>query len=283
MLKGSSISIIDRSSADLVASDDSLDHLINENYTAVIVRNAVPTEVLEKASERLTSESTQRLLSSPNKGMPGGELHTLGAAATPTYTALSGPSTEVYTASAQQAHDWQSMIFDDYDMIHQVTHLMSRLHHGYPAYPAPLKSNPTMTWLPFNYRVLSDQVQIYAHHDRHYRLPIYEELAENYSRETLFSWFITVQKPSLGGQLTIYGLQSDDPDPPMLPTRFVDTDALEREYYKQTLDLEQGDLVIFNSGQYVHRVTPVQGEKSRITIGGFLTFDFQRNHTIFWS
>ena len=104
-----------------------------------------------------------------------------------------------------------------------------------------------------------------------------------FDRETLLSWFVTLQPAEAQGALTIYGLWGSDPDPPMLPSRFLDIEVLENDYEKRTLSLQAGDLVIFDSGRHVHRVTPVEGTRARLTLGGFMTFDRTRAELAFWS
>ena len=86
-----------------------------------------------------------------------------------------------------------------------------------------------------------------------------------------------------GGTLKLYGLWGSDPNPPLLPTRFLDTSVLEREFKSESVTLDAGDLVVFNSGKYVHRVTPVEGTLARVTMGGFATVDRQRTHLVYWS
>ena len=98
-------------------------------------------------------------------------------------------------------------------------------------------------------------VQIYSHHDNHYGLGIYEHLDSRYDCGALLSWFVTLQPAESGGQLIVYGLWGSDPNPPMLPTRFLDTEVLERDYVRYTFDLHAGDMIIFNSGRHVHRVS----------------------------
>ena len=95
------------------------------------------------------------------------------------------------------------------------------------------------------------------------------------------SWFVTLQPAEHDGELIIYGLWGSDPNPPMLPTRFVDTAALERDYHRCAVPLQAGDLVIFDSGRHVHRVTPVGGQQPRLTFGGFLTVDSDRTQLAF--
>ncbi|MAD60747.1 MAG: hypothetical protein CMH49_04410 [Myxococcales bacterium] len=283
MPKGSPITLVECELHELEQYTQALSAMKNEECTAIIVRNAFSRVLMQKACAQLSSDKIQAQLKSPNQGMPGGELLTLGAAATPTMTALNGPSNEMYIESAQHAQEWESSIFGEVNVSSKVADIISQLNHKKPAQAAPFQADDLGDWLPFNYRILPPNTQIYAHHDMHYRLPIYDLLADGYNQKQLLSWFITGQESLEGGELIIYGLRSDDPNPPMLPSRFVDITALEKEYYKQSLHLKSGDFVIFNSGLHVHRVSSVQQEQSRITFGGFATFALDQSHMIYWS
>ena len=221
---------------------------------------------------------------SPNRGMPGGELRTIGHAATPTFTAFGGPNIEDYRSSIQQHNHRSATLFDTSNTNFDPTqHLISLFEKLGSATASPPQFDQEHTWLPFNYRALDSQVQIYSHHDQHYRLPIYAHLDEKYDRSAILSWFITLQPAQKGGELTLYGLWGSDPNPPLLATRFLDTDVLEKDYLKYIPHLEAGDLVIFNSSCHVHRVSPVQGVRSRYTLGGFLTLSQDRTQIGFWS
>lgn len=282
MAKGTPVLIKKTDHDQLGSDDDLLEQIMGTELTGLVVKGALSQARCEHATQRLLSHQLAGELGSPNQGMPGGELKTIGAAATPAFTAFSGPTLQDYQESARQTERWQEMIFGDQNTLSELSKIFERLNHGRPAHP-PTLNGTSETWLPFNYRVLPQGIQIYAHHDQHYRLPIYEHLDQSYDRSVLLSWFVTLQAPKQGGRLAIYGLRSDDPNPPMLPTRFMDANALDREYYVERLTLDVGDLVIFNSGVHVHRVEPVVGEQSRVTLGGFLTVDQARTHAIFWS
>jgi len=265
-----------------------IERLFEGKLSALIIRGMLSADQLKYPVNALTQGGLS--WGSPNQGMRGGEIRTIGEAATPCFTAFTGPSPDRYLESASHFERHHQAIFGDFDLVEHLSDTFSELFEGRPATP-PLfhststasSSRHTSTWLPFNYRALDAGTQIYSHHDSHYRLPIYESLEDMYDRESVLSWFITLQTPESGGALTLYGLWGSDPNPPMLPTRFLDTDILERDYLKAPLDLESGDLVIFDSGRHVHRVTPVVGETPRLTLGGFMTPNMQRTQLGFWS
>lgn len=271
-----------------------IERLYTNKLSALVIRGALTRDRLESPLRELARED--RVWASPNRGMPGGELRTLGAAATPTLTALGGPEREAYLKSAHELDELNREIFSELDITTHLGEIFSELFEGCPAAP-PLyvgsetlssgrsgaDDHPQRSWLPFNYRALDEGVQIYSHHDAHYRLPIYEGLSPEYDRSSILSWFMTLQRPASGGRLTLYGLWGSDPNPPMLPSRFIDTEALERSYRKLEVELDAGDLVIFDSGRYVHRVTSVEGPQARITLGGFMTPTLDRTRLGFWS
>ena len=260
---------------------DRLESIFRGELTGVVVEDALPAEMVARAVRTLESPEASPDWGSPNKGMPGGELRTIGAAATPTFTALRGPDSDTYAASAAQHSRWTHSIFGDADATGTIDAVLSGLFGNRPAGPPAFSGESS--WIPYNYRALDPGVQIYSHHDNHYGLAIYEHLDAAYDRSTLLSWFVTLQAPTAGGELVVYGLRGSDPNPPMLPTRFLDTAALEREYLRDVVPLQAGDLVVFDSGRHVHRVTPVGGDSARLTLGGFLTPAQDRSRLAFWS
>lgn len=83
------------------------------------------------------------------------------------------------------------------------------------------------------------------------------------------SYFILLQKPEKGGELCVhnqYFLKNHQHEP--------DTEV----FY---VPINVGDLVIFNGGDCYHSVSNIAGNRSRITIGGFLSL---KDNTFFsWS
>ena len=266
------------------STSSKLEELYQADLSLLIVKEAFSPAYVKVATHNLTSSLTQSWWLSPNKGMQGGELRTIGHAATPTFTAFGGPKIEDYLSSIHHHPQRSSLIFETESSSFDPTqHLISLFEALGSGKANPPSFNQDSTWLPFNYRALDPSVQIYSHHDQHYRLPIYSHLDDTYDRSAILSWFITLQPAQEGGELILYGLWGDDPNPPMLPTRFLDTNVLENEYLKYTPNLEIGDLVIFNSSCHVHRVSPVQKNRPRYTLGGFLTLSHDRSKIAFWS
>ncbi len=282
--KGHPIRLIDIDADDIADNGHVIDSVYRAELTGVIVRGALTGKRRETAVRRLTSDALGDRWGAPNAGMKGGEIRTIGDAATPTFTYLRGPSPEVYAASAARHADNTRAIFEEADPrapTAAIARLLGGLFGGRPA--GPPRFSDDLDWAPYNYRALDPGEQIYTHHDNHYGLAVYEKMPADLDRSGLLSWFVTLQAPDAGGELVIYSLWGSDPNPPMLPTRFLDTAALERDWDKAVVDLRDGDLIVFDAGRHVHRVTPVEGQRPRLTLGGFLTPAADRSRLAFWS
>ncbi|MGB0646720.1 MAG: 2OG-Fe(II) oxygenase [Bradymonadia bacterium] len=278
-LRGHEIRLVSMDRNKLNGLSKSIDALIDTALSGIVIRKALSSLKTNAAIERL--RVLNPAWSSPNEGMVGGEIKTLGEAGTPTFTSFTGPDSDRYRASQIAQGRLIEQVFSDADPTRDIESIFSLLNRSQPAQVAMF--DELHPWLPFNFRSLPPGHQIYPHHDNHYRLPIYEHLDARYDRSVILSWFIVLQPASTGGDLKLYGLWGSDPNPPLLPTRFLDTEVLENEFKSESVSLDAGDLVVFNSGKYVHRVTPVEGTVPRVTMGGFATVDRERTHLVYWS
>jgi len=76
---------------------------------------------------------------------------------------------------------------------------------------------------------------------------------------------------------------NEEGDLPRLPSGMLDPLAVDERVPHTFLDLAQGDLIAFGSGRLYHRVEPVEGSRSRVTMGGFLAFDRDHERVLYWS
>lgn len=281
MLKGHSIEIVELDAEQLDGCTDHLSDLLDAKTSIIIVRNVFQKSSLKSVSARLLAPNMDAQWTFPNKGMKGGDIRTIGAAATPTFTSFGGPSLSDYRESARTQQILMHEVFDSLAPTSTVSAVLSKLFAGRPASVA--NDGFGECWLPFNFRALDLGQQIYPHHDNHYRLSIYDAFDAGLDRSQILSWFTLLQPAERGGELIVYGLWGSDPNPPVLPSRFLDTDVLEREYRRVVVRMEIGDLVLFNSGCHVHRVSEVQSHQSRLTMGGFATVDQAKTRLAYWS
>ena len=251
------------------AGTDCFVDLLAGERTALVVRGALSADTVRELVDRVANRADEPAWDRPNAAMPGGDLEVWGEAATPTFRTPTGPSLLVYLTHAAE-HDarMERLLGPGGDPWPAVRDVLSEVAGGRPVRRPVGPSG--RAWPPFTLRSLGEGQQIFPHHDDHYGLSVYTDLDSAVDRGALLSWFVTLQAPDEGGQLVAYGLRGTDPDPPMLPTRFLDTDALDAGYVREEISLAAGDLVVFDSGRHVHRVCPVRGTKPRLTMGGFL-------------
>lgn len=107
--------------------------------------------------------------------------------------------------------------------------------------------------------------------------------------ENQLSFFIVLQKPQIGGELTLFDIiwnekqKRPNDDEIILENgtthKFENDIALKRDY----INPEVGSLVVFTGGKIWHRVEKVKLAPSRITLGGFLSFSHDGQKLYTWS
>lgn len=274
-------------STDSVAGSAAMSHAIEDLYDdrldVMMVRNALSTAPLVAAAALLDQENDRRAWARPNVVAPSDDIYILGtdAPATPTYSAPTGASLEAYLAGATKHRAHTADVFPSgFDAIAQIEASLGRTAGGRPVELARARDGRAFT--PYTLRRLADGKGIGLHHDYHYRLAMYKELAPLLDTTTLVSWVFTLQRPGGGGELMVYGLTPDDPDIPKRPNGWPDAAAVEQMFDHESFATNAGDLFLLASGRCYHRVTPVVGA-SRVTMGGFLAFDATRERVLYWS
>ena len=260
-----------------------IDDLYDDRVDVIVVRGALPRDPLAAAAARLDAADSTLDWSRPNRVAPPDDIHILGTdtPATPTYSAPTGASLEAYLAGAAKHRAQTADVFPPgFDPIAEIERALGRTAGSRPVLIAHAGDGRAFT--PFTLRRLGDGKQIGFHHDYHYRLSMYKELVPLVDTTTLVSWVFTLQRPSAGGELTVYGLTPDDPDIPKAPNGWPDVTGVEQIFNHESYAMNAGDLFLLASGRCYHRITPVSGA-SRVTMGGFLALDKDRQRVFYWS
>ena len=95
------------------------------------------------------------------------------------------------------------------------------------------------------------------------------------------SYFLLLQEPSLGGELTVFDALWSNRSSYTRQGLSLIQSIESRDSLK--LDLKVGDLLIFQGGQIYHRVECIHGVTPRITLGGFITPSHDLHNLYFWS
>lgn len=124
---------------------------------------------------------------------------------------------------------------------------------------------------------------------QHYFDDFYQHLEKSTSVYDQVSYFIMLQPPDSGGELTLYNTLWSETQ------KIIDNSTLENLEGKkiniedpnsigtQQLILNPGDMIIFSGGQIWHRIEEIVGNKDRITIGGFIAYSNDNGKLYYWS
>ena len=117
----------------------------------------------------------------------------------------------------------------------------------------------------------------------------YKHLKSQVEVKDQLSYFLMLQDPEEGGELTLYDWIWKDgqtKDNPAENTTVVDEKGKNIDVSSlQTVKIrpKKGDIILFQGGAIWHRVEHVRGKKSRYTIGGFLGFSENNQNILYWS
>jgi len=278
-----SVRFLDVDARDSSAVANGIEDLYDNAVDVIVVRDAFDREAMAEVGERLDRDDPS--WSRPNETMPVEDVQLLGTdtPATPTFRTPRGASLDAYLSSAAAHVGEAAAVFDaGFDAADEIRAALSRYSGSRPVESA--RAGDGRSYAPFTIRRLADGRQIGVHHDYHYRLDLYRELAEQVDTGTLISYVATLQSARAGGELLVYSATSDAPDLPKLPNGYsYDLAAIEARYDCATVATNPGDLFLLASGRCLHRVARIAGAQARITMGGFLALDRSRERVLFWS
>ncbi len=276
---------IEASLADLSSVADAIVEMYEDRLDVAIVRNALPKGPLATVGDRLDRDDRNPGWTRPNEKMPVEDIQILGTdtPATPTYQAPRGASLEAYLESAQRHRSEAQDVFESgFEPAARITELLGRFSGGRPVGVAQAADG--RSYVPFTVRRLTDGKQIGLHHDYHYPLSLYNELAPTVDTRTLISYVALLRRPDAGGELCVYGVTPDTPDPPKLANGFSwDLEGVERRFDSAKFTLDVGDFFLLASGRCLHRIAPIAGARARVTMGGFLALSKERDRIFYWS
>ncbi len=151
----------------------------------------------------------------------------------------------------------------------RVTALLSSLDEGRP-YSAPPGPTPGSQYMFTTIRAHLPGGYIPAHFDDEQAARPSYRLLTPMIRPRLFSFVIAFSKADSGGSLEVFNIHPEAPGQRIVDSNRnavrADLDAAE----KVAFTLDPGDLIVFNSGHHLHRVTPVIGATTRWTACSFM-------------
>jgi len=272
-------------SPDVTAVANGIEALYNDELDVILIRNAFDPAWCAAAGADLDRDDRPRDWARPNVKMASEDVQLLGTdtPATPTFRDPRGASFATYLEGAgRHAAQVADALGDAVDATETFRQVLGACSGGRPVAVAAASDGRPYT--PYTIRRLTEGRGIQLHHDYHYPLELYTDLRPRVDTGTLVSYVVTLQASDVGGDLVVYGLTPDTPDTPKLPNGFsYDLEAIEQRFSKAAFCPGPGDLFLLASGRCLHRVERVAGTKARVTMGGFLALDRDRQRVLFWS
>lgn len=120
----------------------------------------------------------------------------------------------------------------------------------------------------------------------------YEDLTKKVAVTNQMSFFIMLQQPDEGGELSLFNFRWKDGQTKVSPSE--DNEIIQPDgskmfvndnpnIVKDKIAPKKGDLIIFQGGNIWHKVEPVKGAKPRITLGGFMGISVNKDKFYYWS
>jgi hypothetical protein len=120
----------------------------------------------------------------------------------------------------------------------------------------------------------------------------YDHLTSVVAVENQMSFFIMLNEPDEGGELSLFNFRWEKGQTKTYPgedneiimadgsKRYLQTDST---IQKNKIRPRKGDMILFQGGNIWHRVEMVKGTKPRITLGGFLSLNYAGDKILYWS
>lgn len=195
---------------------------------------------------------------------------------------LAHPELGPYFAEAARFHQGLARLFSGGpDLRARVTELLSALDQGLGYHP-PDGPQPGSHYMFATIRAHLKGGYIPAHFDDEQAgRPSYRHLTP-IIRRPLFSYVLAFSQAQGGGALDIFDLEAGAGGGPIAidgrSAPLLDLSGVDRVSFR----LAPGDMIIFNSGRRLHRVTPVTGDITRWTACSFMAQSLAGDRVYCW-
>ncbi len=189
---------------------------------------------------------------------------------------------ETYFQQAEVFHQHMTELFPAGQGIDScVMKLLSRLDDNRPYRAAP-GPDPGQSYMLTTFRGHGEGGYITAHCDNEQSLrPAYEHLQTLVSSH-MYSMVLLIGKPEGGGALEVFDYRVEPENARLLNDDSVTSKPDLTQLSSVAFSLNAGDLIIVDSGRYLHRVTPVAGQTTRWTACSFMAHAKDRNAVYCW-
>jgi hypothetical protein len=188
-----------------------------------------------------------------------------------------------YVAQTASFHERVPLLFRELPgLVARFDDVLSRIAGGRRAGVA--RSPLGVPYLPMLFRRVKEGMGVPPHFELQVLASAsYTHLKTFLDTTTMVSFYFQLGLPESGGELVIHDVRWEEEEARTLAEGGKSLLAKMTERPSLTIPLRVGDLVFFESGRYVHRVTRVEGQRSRWTVGGFLCLGADGVSVHYWA
>ncbi len=260
---------------------DGIKDICERKIDGLIIDNFLCQADIDKVVNKLTQKG-------PFEGSPFGEILIYGPA-----LYVSETDTAAYCQQATEFREYCRYLFEEgVDFETRLNEVLSMMSGGREVTIPKDRNNSEYT--PTTIRVLEEGQFMGWHFGNQflYCTPGYKHLKTQIDTTAHLGYFLVLSEAEAGGELILYDLEWDE-------TEWLDTESGGRkrngtvngqfiadvmeDFEKMAVKPKAGSLFIFDDSRILHRVSTVEGERRRITVGGFVAFSANREKVYYWS
>lgn len=197
---------------------------------------------------------------------------------------------QYFNSAAIFREKWRTFLQEIFDVEERMDYFLSNLSN----LPVHIPKGPQgETYIPVTIRKLPKGHEYSIHVGNEFlNKPASNHLRTLVDISNQLSFYIPLVCPEAGGELVVYGLEWDGEDifgradaNGNYYSRFYNEShqLFHEQYGSMIFSPKAGDMVLFDGGRYYHSIVPVSGEKTRITMGGFLSLSKKHDRIYYWS
>ena len=250
-----------------------IQRLRDGDLTGIVVRNVYAADFMQQVAERLERHDPPFLKTMFPENFKswfyGRNLNLIGT----------DPAT--YFEEAAEFHQQMQQLFPAELGIQQhLMNVLSQLDSGKPYLAAP-GPEANQNYMLTTFRGHAEGGYIPAHCDNEQSVrPSYDHLGTMVS-DHMYSMVLMIANSEAGGNLRVYDYRIE-PHEAGERTGATAGKIDSSQLASVELSLQPGDLVLVDSGRYLHQVTPVVGPKTRWVVCSFMAHSLERNSVYCW-
>jgi hypothetical protein len=260
---------------------DGIKDIYERKIDGLIIEDFLSQDEVDNVVEQLTQKG-------PFEGSPFGDILIYGPA-----LYVSEADTQEYCQQATQFREYCRYLFrNGRDFESRLQEVLSVMSGGREV--MVLKSQDGSEYTPTTIRVLEKGQFMGWHFGNQFLFctPGYKHLKTQIDTTAHLGYFLVLSSAISGGELVLYDLEWDE-------TEWNDTEMGGRKrngtvngkliadvmenYQQMPIKPKPGSLVIFDDSRILHRVSTVEGNRRRITVGGFVAFSENGEKVYYWS